>query len=299
MILLVKVVVLCLFLTEAFFCFNDCFASGIENEPIKIFTSILPQKYFAQQIGGELVDVEVLVQPGMSPHTFNPSPGQMSRLVRARAFFAIGLPFENNLIERIKSIAPDTIVVMTDDNIKKRRMNSSEECDSCFGHSHGALDPHIWLDPILAKTISVNIASELLEMAPEHKEYINKRLNKLSDELEKLEKELSEALKHLKGETMLVFHPAFGYFADRFGLIQVAIEMEGKEPSPRQLAQIIRTCRKNDIRVVFVQKQFPVTAAETIAKSINGQVIQIDPLAENYVKNLKEIASKVSFGMQK
>jgi zinc transport system substrate-binding protein len=272
--------------------------------PLSVFTSILPQKFFVEQIGGDLVKVEVLVGPGMSPHTYEPLPQQMSSLSRARLFFAIGVPFEKILRHKLLSVCPNLQVIDTDKGITRRLMQTLEEGDghvhgSDCNHATGEPDPHIWLDPELAIIQGQNIAVALKDALPEHAAAIDARLAAFIASLRELIAELTVALEPVKGETMLVFHPAFGYFADRFALKQKAIEIEGKEPAPRQLVDLIRQCKRENIHIVFVQKQFPASAAETVARSINGSVVIIDPLAEDYIANLRELGAAVAKGLIK
>lgn len=306
---------ICCLLLPIIFLLSSEFLFAESELKSKIFVSILPQRYLVQRIAGDYADVEVLIPPGMSPHTFEPTPQLMARLTRSSILFAIGVSFEKALITRLKSVAPNLKIVQTDENIKKRVIEAHDahetdethaahethdddhhSCEDDCSHE-GALDPHIWLDPILLKTVSQNIAQALFEILPQHSDEIAKNVSLLLEELEELDSELSEALKSFRGEKMFVFHPAFGYFADRYGLKQMAIEIEGKEPTPRQLANIVRSCKKENVRVIFVQKQFPVRAAKTIAESIKGSVVLIDPLAENYFENLKEIKEKLLLGI--
>jgi len=297
-----------MFLRRSFFIFLAvlfCFTGYAEaDSKLEVFTSILPQKFFVEKIGGDLVNVEVFVGPGMSPHTYEPLPQQMSRLSRARLFFTIGVPFEKSLKQRIVSVCPGLKLVETDAGIKRRSMQSGEDS---FDHEHhegcthgsGEPDPHIWLDPDLVMIQAQNIAAALKAEIPEKAGIIESRLSAFIAELSALSNELAEILEPYKGQTMLVFHPAFGYLADRYGLVQRAIEIEGKEPGPRQLVELIRRCRSENIHVVFVQKQFPVSAAETVARSINGRVVAINPLAENYIENLKEMALAIAGGVKR
>lgn len=275
--------------------------AGEGTVKLKVFASILPQKFFVEQIGGDLVNVEVLVGPGMSPHTYEPLPQQMSSLSRADIFFAIGVPFEKVLRKKLVSVCPSLKIVDTDTGIKRRMMQTYEESghvhSSDCQHEAGEADPHIWLDPELAIIQGQNIARALKEALPEKTEVIEGRLADFTSRLRALIAELTTVLEPVKGETMLVFHPAFGYFADRFGLKQKAIEIEGKEPAPRQLVELIRRCRAENIHIVFVQKQFPTSAAETVARSINGSVVIIDPLSENYIVSLQELGNAVVKGL--
>ncbi len=278
-------------------------AGQAQNSPKpSVFTSILPQKFFVEQLASGLVDVEVMVGPDMSPHTYEPLPQQMSRLSRANLFFAIGVPFEKALEKRLASVCPNLKIIATNASVEYQPMetydNGHQHVDECV-HEQGQPDPHIWLDPHQVIIQAGTIATALKELLPESKSTIDERLASFTLQLQALSDELTEILLPVKGQVMLVFHPAFGYFASRFGLKQNAVEIEGKEPGPRQLVELIRKCRAENIHIIFVQKQFPVAAARTIAEAINGAVVQIDPLAEDYFANLRSIATTVAGALQK
>lgn len=284
-----------LFLLLAFACINVCAYAQPE-----LFVSILPQKFFVEQLAGDLVKVEVMVGPGMSPATYEPLPLQMARLSRAKSFFAVGLPFEKTLVDKMKSVCPDVNIIDTSAGIKKRHMESfeaidhhhehGEDCD----HSAGSPDPHIWLDPQLVKIQADNIAGELKRLLPDQVEILEVRLNSFKERLDQITSELEKILAPFKGRPMLVFHPAFGYFADRFGLIQHSIEIEGKDPTPRQMVSIIRKCRAEKIKIIFVQQQFSSKAANAIAESIGGAVVSVNHLEENYFLGLRNLADALS-----
>ncbi len=280
------------------------FTSGslfAENEKLKVFVSILPQKYFAEKLLANNGEVEVLIGAGMSPHTYEPLPQQMSKLSRADMFFTIGIPFEGVIISRLKNLCPKLVIVPTDENIEKLKMlghHHNEEPhehhnDDSHKHEMG-LDPHFWLDPIRATTMAENMAKAIIASKPELSDFVKSNLEAIKADMVNLDSELTQKLISLKGKTMLVFHPAFGYFANKYGMVQKAVEIEGKEPAPRQLAELIRTCRAEGIKIIFVQKQFPLATAETISRSIGGRVVAIDPLAEDYVNNLKAMADAVA-----
>jgi len=267
---------------------------------LSVFASIQPQKFFLEQLAGELADVEVMVGPDMSPHTYEPLPQQMSKLSRARLFFTIGVPFEKALAKRLADVCPDLKIVDTTRGIAYQTMESynHQHSETC-SHGAGQLDPHVWLDPDQVMIQAQNITAALQEAMPVASATFAARLASFSAQLQSLSGELSATLAPVKGQTMLVFHPAFGYFARRFGLRQQAIEIEGKEPGPRQLVELIRKCRSEKIHIIFVQKQFPVVAAQTIATAIEGAVVIIDPLAEDYFANLRQIATTVASALQK
>ena len=272
-----------------------------DNEKLKVFVSILPQKYFAEKLLANNADIEVLIGAGMSPHTYEPLPQQMSKLSRADMFLAVGIPFEKVIIDRLKNLCPNLDIVQTDENIEKIKMADHHHHEEPHEHHHEeehkheiGLDPHFWLDPIRVTIMAENMAKALIVKRPDLADSIKSNLESIKTEMNQLDNELTQKLLPFKGKTMLVFHPAFGYFANKYGLIQKAVEIEGKEPAPRQLAELIRNCRAEGIKIIFIQKQFPLATAETISRSIGGRVVAIDPLAEDYVNNLKAMAEAVT-----
>jgi zinc transport system substrate-binding protein len=282
---------------------------------LKAFVSILPQKYFTERIGGDLVDVSVLVGPGRSPATYEPTPRQMAELSKARVFFRIGVPFENSLIPKIASMFKDLTMVDTRKGITLRQMDSNHpdephEADKQHGkegprdnqhragdkdhhHGAGAPDPHMWLDPVLVKIQAKTICDALIELDPKNAGTYEKNLKSFEEDLDRVHARVMKALAPVKGKKLFVFHPAYGYFADRYGLKQVAVETGGKEPSARQLASLIDRAKQADAKVIFLQPQFDRRTAETIAKSIGGAVVSLDPLGVDYIKNLEQMASRI------
>ena len=245
--------------------------------------SIPPQAFFVQRIGGERVSVEVLVRPGESPHTFEPTPKQMTSLASADIFFSIGLPFEKHLIQKLgKGIKRLRIVDTT------RGVLSSESADK---EPHP--DPHIWLNPLLVKRIASNICETLKKLDPAHSTEYQKNLENFHEELDSVHKQIEELLAPYKGREFLVFHPAFGYFADAFGLKQVSVEKEGKEPGGSHLAALVEFAKKKGIRVLFVQPQFSERTARAVAASIGAEVAPLDALAYDYIDNLHTIAQRI------
>jgi len=267
-----------------------------DSEKIKIFVSILPQAYFVERIGGEHVDVDVMVGPGQSPATYEPTPHQMSDLEHTEIYFRIGVPFENQMLRKIHEIFRKLDMVDCQDNIELRRMADMAGHED---HGHGAYDPHTWLDPVAAITISQNIYEALVRHDSTHKDEYKNNLDSLLADLDNLHREIAAMLEPYAGRRFFVFHPVYGYFADRYNLRQTAVEVEGKEPSARQLAQFIDIAGEDSIAVIFVQPQFSTKTAEIIARSIGGSVVKIDPLAVDYIENLRNIAFRLAEGLDK
>jgi zinc transport system substrate-binding protein len=265
-------------------------ATGDAGTRIKAFVSILPQADFVQRIGGPHVEVEVLVGPGQSPATYEPTPKQMARLGEAQVLFRIGTPFEKGFIDKVAGTYRNLQIVDTRDGVPLRYFHSSE--------GRKIPDPHIWLDPLRVKIQATTICDALGRLAPEHRPAFEKNLAAFQEDLDRVDQEIAQALAPLKGSTFYVFHPAFGYFGDRYGLTQVAVEIEGKEPTPRQLVRLIQRAREDGVKVIFVQPQYARKDAETIAREINGAVIPINPLPQDYLANLETMADALKEALE-
>jgi zinc transport system substrate-binding protein len=285
-----------------------------------VFVSILPQKYFVQQISMDHIHVEVMVQPGASPATYEPKPSQMRQLASSSAYFAIGVAFEQAWLKKIAGVNPEMQIVHTDEGITKLTMvehhhdqehhadqhhsvkedkeHEEEHADVHHneetGHNilHGGVDPHIWLSPALVKKQVTTIADTLSKIVPEKKSLFQENLKNFVRKIDALDTDLRNIFKERKGMRFMVFHPSWGYFAKDYGLEQIAIENEGKEPKLAQLRKLIEHAQENDINVIFVQPQFSTRSATVVAREINGEVIPADPLAENWLSNMRIVADK-------
>lgn len=269
-----------------------------------VFVSIVPQKYFVEKIGRDHVRVSVMVPPGASPHTYEPRPRQMSDLTTAKAYFTVGMQFERIWLKRLTSANPNMAVVQTEEGVVKRPMSDHDHDEPDHtGHNHHAeesLDPHIWLDPTLVRQQAANICRGLCGIDPEHAGEYQRNLETFLSELAELDREIRATLAPLPREqrTFLVFHPSWGYFAAAYGLHQEAIEAGGREPSPKDLARLIAKARELHAKAVFVQPQFSQKSAEVLARQINAQIVRLDPLAENWVDNLRRAADALRGGLR-
>ena len=261
------------------------------DEPIRVFVSILPQAGLVERIGGEKVEVTVLVGPGRSPATYSPSPKQLAELSKAKLFVRVGVPFEEGFIDKIRETYPKLRIVDQRDNV--RLLRSECEHDHDQDHDHGESDPHIWLDPKRLKVQAQNIGKALVEANPENIAEYNTNMLKLIAELEALDKKIGVLMAPYRGKVLLVYHPAYGYFADSYGLKQVAVEAGGKEPGGKQLATFIEQARELKAKVIFVQPQFSKKSAKLVAEAIGGKVVAMDPLARDVFSNLEKMALTV------
>ncbi|MEK6642437.1 MAG: zinc ABC transporter substrate-binding protein [Planctomycetota bacterium] len=261
---------------------------------MKVFVTIAPQSYFVKRVGGDRVDVGILVGPGQSHHSYEPTPRQIQELSSARVFFRIGLPIERGLIDKIQSSIGDLRIIDTSQGVRLR--DAAEAChEEGHDHSHeGSKDPHIWLDPKLVMLQARNIRDGLCAVAPEHRAEFDANLKAFEADLTALDGKLTQVLAPLKGREFFVFHPAYGYFADAYGLKQVAVEEEGKEPSMKRIDSLINRAKQAGVKLIFVQPQFPTAGAKIIADAIGGAVVPLDPMAVDYLSNMESMAREVS-----
>jgi zinc transport system substrate-binding protein len=283
-----------------------CARAQTAAEPLPVFVSLLPQKQIVERIGGDAVKVDVLVLPGQSPATYDPTPQQMVALAQAAVYFLIGVPFENTWVPKIRQAHPKLTIVDTRQGIKLQPMGGHDH-----DHDHGpkptagvtsktsgTLDPHIWTSPPLVKQQAATVRDALIGLRPAERARFEAGYARYAAELDALDAELRRLLSGKAQRRFMVFHPAWGYLASAYGLKQIPIEIEGKEPSPQALARIIESAKAEGIRVIFVQKQFSRTAAEQIARAIGGEVVTIDPLAEDFVGNTREVAQALARGLR-
>lgn len=274
--------------------------------PLSVFVSLLPQKQIVERVGGDAVKVDVLVLPGQSPATYDPSPQQMVALAQAAVYFRIGAPFEATWVPKIQQAHPKLSVVDTRKGISLQPMAVHDH-----GDSHGqaakpspataapaSLDPHIWTSPPLIKQQAATVRDTLIALRPAERARFEAGYARYAGELDALDAELRRVLSGKAQRRFMVFHPAWGYLASVYGLEQLPIEIEGKEPSPQALVRIIERAKSEGIRVIFVQKQFSRTAAEQVARAIGGEVVAIDPLAEDFIGNTREVAQALARGLR-
>jgi zinc transport system substrate-binding protein len=264
---------------------------------LPVFVSIIPQKYFVEKIGGEFVDVSVMVQPGASPAVYEPKPAQMVALSKAKVYFAVGVPFEAVWLERIMTANPNLTVVPTEKGIRKRVMREHHHKEEGIAtlekrRDHKIKDPHIWLSPPLVMVLARNVLDALCRTDPSHCAAYETNYKRFIIELVELDAEIRRVFAGQgRGMAFMVFHPAWGYFAEAYGLEQIPIETEGKEPKPAELRELIKHAQRRGIRIIFVQPQFSAKSAKTIAKAIGGEVAYADPLALNWAENLRKQAA--------
>lgn len=261
--------------------------------PLSVFVSVLPQKTFVEKVGGQHVEVHVMVPPGHSPATYAPTPQQISALANAALYVRVGVPFEKAWMARIRAANPhmETLDARTGIDLRSIERHGHEH-DAQTGESER--DPHVWTSPPLVSHMARNIRDALTGLDPAHGPDYARNYALFAAELEELDLDVRARLKELPKRKFMVFHPAWGYFADTYGLIQVPIEKEGKEPGARALTALIEQARREQVDVIFVQPQFSRRSASQVASAIGGRVVAIDPLAPDYVENLRNVARQLA-----
>ena len=267
---------------------SGCISQKEGSSQIKVATTIIPLGEFVRAVGKDRVAVTVLVPPGGEPHTFEPSPSQIREVADADIYVENGVGLES-WMDYIINVNPRMLVV-----------DSSKGISLIGGNSEAAnsgrisMDMHVWLSPRDAMIQVRNICDSLIEVDPAGKDfYINNSENYIT-KLKELDSHLNSTFVGLKKKKFIVLHPAWTYFARDYGLEQIPIEVEEKEPGPRYVTDVLNIAKANNITTVFVEPQYNPKMAEVIAKEINGKVVSIDDLAPNYIDNLESVGQKIA-----
>jgi zinc transport system substrate-binding protein len=264
-------------------------------DKLTAFADIGPVANLAREIGGQRVQVSVLVPPGRDPHTFEPTPRQMAGMSAARLFLNLDMPFARRMLLKLKNANPHLRVVEVAAGIERIPLDSE---NGEHGHHGEELDPHIWLDPTRAAKMAENLAQAFGRADPPGRDYYQANLERLKVRLSALDAKLKKSLEPYRGREFFVFHPALGYLAQAYGLKQVAVQAGGKEPGAKRLAQLIQRAKEKGVRIVFVEPQFPQGTARALAQAIGGSLVVVDPLAPDYPANLERLAESLAQAMK-
>jgi zinc transport system substrate-binding protein len=268
-----------------------------------VIASILPLSGFAEKVGGKKIKVFEMVPPGASPHTYEPTPGQLEKVSKAGIYLSVGsgIEFEITWLDKIMTLNDEMILVDCSKGIEligaignPNDQNSDHDDEEVYNeieddHNMGGIDPHIWLSPINASIMVENIYLSLSKLYPEDEDIFYDNKKEFQDELEMLDRKIREILRGNTQRKIIVFHPGWSYFARDYGLEQIVIEKEGKEPSPRDMVRVIDLAKDSDIKIIFASPEFSPKSAEVIADEIGGNVVLISPLAKDYIENLIKI----------
>lgn len=260
-----------------------------------ITVSVLPQKYFVEKILGDKFNINVMIPPGASPVTYEPSPRQMKELSSSITYLRIGhIEFEKAWMGKLQNLNPEMDIIDLSINAELIESEHNHETDhNISGHHHHGVDPHIWTSPKEVKKLTDLIYEYFVKEYPESKPEFENNYKEFNREIDSLNSYLENQLQAYQGRKFLIFHPALSYIARDYGLEQITIEIDGKEPTPANIQRIIEVAKEEDIKVVFVQNQFSTHNAEVIANEIKGRVVQIDPLAYNWNESVKMIVDEI------
>jgi zinc transport system substrate-binding protein len=262
---------------------------AVEVPPvIRVFVSIPPQKFLAQRIGRERVDVRVMLEPGYSPETFDPTPRRMADVAGADLYFGIGVPFENAWLPKLRRQNPGLRVVEC--------CGQGDAAGADGGAEHG--DPHVWVNPMSFMAAAHGISRALGARDAIRKGIYARNYRELSAELVMLRRDLRFLLRKRRIDEFIISHAALGPLADEFGLKQIAMETGGREMGPEALASLAALGRQLKIRHVFALPQHGQAQARALARELGAELVQIDPLAENYLDNMREIGRKLGAALQ-
>lgn len=276
------------------------------NKPASVKTtitvSILPQKYMVQQIAGEEFNIMVLVPDGSGPETYEPTARQMQEISVSKACYITGLlDFEKSWIPKVSEIYPELKVVNLSDGlslIKGEEHASGEEymheAEGAGAHHHGGIDPHIWLSIKEMKLQSKTVLASLQSIAPDKKDLFEKNYNWFIQHLDSVDKVITDKIKNAGTKvSYIIYHPSLSYYSRDYGVEQIAIELEGKEPSPAYMKELIDIANEKGTTTIFYSQQFDKKSAETISKQLSVGLSEFNPLAFDVPANLLDFTEKL------
>lgn len=287
-----------------------------EAEKLRVYVPVLPYEYLLQRLGGDWVEAKAIVDEGGDPHSYSPSPRQVADIAKSNLLFSGGMPFEANfyiavgegsggpkevnLLEGLELLEGTCCDHEHEHEGEEAEENASDgksegEEEHAHEHEHEEWDAHVWLSPRALRHQAVRAAAVLKENLPATAAAgIDANLAALNTDLDAIDAELKSLLAPMKGRTFYVYHGAFAYFAQDYGLVQEAIELGNRRPTPKQLAEIAKQAKEEKVTTIFVQPQFDQSSAEALAESIGGKVQPLDPLEKDVIANLRAIGKALA-----
>jgi len=258
-----------------------------------IALSILPQQYFVQRIAGDLVHSVVLVGEGQSPHSYEPTPSQMATLAKAEAWILSGTDFEQVLEDKVSSLYPNLLLVDGTQGVTFRSLEAHGHDEHGHALDGDSLerDRHTWLGWESAKILASHVLETAITLVPEQRVLLESNYKQLVSDIDEVFLSLKKKLAPLAGRKVFVYHPSFGYFFDEFDIVQEAVEIGGKEPTAKDLSALIEKAKSEKAVALFVQKQFPLASAQTVAKAAGARVLALDPLAPDWMENIRQMGA--------
>jgi len=263
-----------------------------------VSVSIAPQAFFVKKIAANTLDVNVILPPNSNEHNFEFKPSTMKKLEKSDIYFTIGLEFEKVFTDKFKQNFSKLQVVNMQKNIALIQTHDTHEhSHEHEHHEHEHFDPHTWLDPILVQTMALNIYDTLIQKYPQNENLYKENLDKFLAELDSLNLQIASKLEKLKNREFVVYHPSWTYFAKRYNLTQIPVEILGKEPKSKDLQKLITLMKDKNLKVIFVQNGFPENAAKTLAKECDAKIYKIDHLSYDWENELLKTADAFSHNL--
>ncbi len=283
-----------LYLTLVLFLILSC--NSISDNTPTVSVTIEPQRYFVEKIVGDKFKVNTIVPAGTSPETYDPTPSQMIALGKSALYFKVGfLGFENAWGKNLKENNVEVDIINSSNNIKLINENDENtieigEHHDHAGHHHDGADPHTWSSPKSALIMAENMLNALIVADVENQKYYRDNFKLLETEIIETDRRITELLENASVKSFIIYQPALGYFARDYNLTQYSIELDGKNPSPKQLKEMIDYANALGIKTIFVQKGFDIKNAESLANQVKASIHSIDPLSYNWSEEMIRIA---------
>lgn len=273
----------------------SCKDKGNETVKAQLTVSIIPQKFLVESIAGDKYDVQVMLPAGSNHETYEPAPRDMEKIASSHFYFALGaLDFELTWLDRFEASNPKMKVINTSEGIDMLSGHLHDHEETGHEENNSGIDPHTWLSPECMKIQAYNICKTLSAADTSNSEYYSANLEKFNSLADSVDRVIRTILSGPEVKSILIFHPALGYFARDYRLNQISIEQDGKEPSPAYLAQLIGKARQQGIKAVFISKEFDTRNAEAIAREIDGKVVVFDPMDANWAGNMITLAKLIA-----
>lgn len=263
-----------------------------DNKPV-IVVSIEPQRYFTEALAGDFFRINCMVPNGSSPETYDPSPKLLMELEKSAIYLRIGyIGFEQQWMDKLTANAPHIEVFDTSQGVN---LIMEPGMERAIDHHMSKIEPHLWCSPKNAYIIAKNTADILTSFDRKHETIYQQRYDSLCKHIAQVDSIIRiELKKPTADKAFAIYHPTLSYFARDYGLLQIPIENNGKEPSPLELKTIINRCKSNNVHIIFVQPEFDTRNAEIIAKQIGARIIKINPLNSDWDKEMITIAKELS-----
>lgn len=284
----------------AFLLLSFVLAIPVFSANLTVAVSLQPYSNVVKEIGGNEVQVVAMLPPGADPHTFEPKPASLREFAKATVYFSDGSGMDAAWLPRFKGVNKNVNVISLAQGVTWLEEDEPHHEGEVHHDAHHdgdeEMDPHLWTSPVQMMLIAENVCQALMSLDAAHRDLYRKRTDDLKSRLGNLDMELRQSIDKLpaNGRSFIVFHPAYGYFARDYGMKQLTVEVDGKEPKPRDLANLVKTGKSNNVHIVFVQPQFSRRAAATLAKELQASILDTDPLSYDYEGNIRKLLSAIA-----